>query len=160
MASAFRCWDSDAILAWLQKEDGKWEKCDGVLQAAEKETVRIVVSSLAIAEVLMLPKHESIPKNNAQTVRDFFRRSFIIVRQLDRATAELAQELVWDYGIAPKDAVHVATALMGGVPNLDTFDKELISKSGNIAGRNLVIGHPDIPLQGSFVLGTSDEQAP
>ncbi len=142
-----RCWDSAVILAVLLKEDGKWQQCMGVLQAAEKGRVKIVVSSLALAEVLMLRGHDQIPRDRLDTVRAFFRHSWITIRQLDRTIAELAQELVWDEGIKPKDAVHVATAIHHNVARLDTFDDDLIKKGGNIKGHSLEIGYPDLPSQ-------------
>lgn len=145
MPASVRAWDSDAALAWLQKEDGKWQECEGVMQAADKGTLKLVVSSLTIAEVLMLRGNVPIPKDRAEVVRSFFRRSSIVLRQLDRPTAELAQDLVWDHGIKPKDAVHVATAIRAGSPVLDTFDEDLIKKSGMLAGHALVIGRPDLP---------------
>ncbi len=146
MPPQLRAWDSDAILAWLQKEDGKWQQCEGTWAAAERGTIRLVVSSLAIAEVLMLRHHDKIPKERSTKVREFFRHSWIAVRQLDRPTAELAQDVVWDHGVNPKDAVHVATAIRAGVRRLDTFDADLIKLSGTIAGQSLVIGRPDIPM--------------
>jgi predicted nucleic acid-binding protein len=144
MAISSRCWDSDAILAWLLKEEGKWQDCQGVLHKAQEGELNVVVSSLAIAEVLMLRGHKKLPKDRAATVRDFFRNPWIKVRQLDRPIAEQAQELVWEHGIAPKDAVHVATAIRTRSAHLDTFDEKLIKKSGTVGGR-LVICRPDVP---------------
>jgi len=107
----------------------------------------IVVSSLALAEVLMLRGRPSIPKARSERVREFFEHEFVVVSQLDRVTAELAQDLVWDHGINPKDAVHVAAAIRAKVPYLDTFDSGLIAKSGLIGNPPLRIGPPDIQFQ-------------
>lgn len=147
MAKDRRCWDSDPILAWLLQENGKWQECQGVLQKAERGELDIVVSALAIAEVLALRGHARIARDRSATVRGFFQRSFIKVRQLDRSTAELAQEVVWDHGIAPKDAIHLATAIKWHVPRLDTFDEALISKSGSVGNPAVIIGRPDVPFE-------------
>ncbi len=58
----------------------------------------------------ILAGHDRLPKERSVLVREFFRHSWITIRQLDRPTAELAQDLARDNGIRPKDAVHVATA--------------------------------------------------
>jgi hypothetical protein len=40
--------------------------------------------------------------------------------------AELARDLVWEKGIKPKDAIHVAAALVVEAPILETFDGPLL----------------------------------
>jgi predicted nucleic acid-binding protein len=66
------------------------------------------------------------------------------VQNLTRRLAEAAREMVWDYGIAPKDAIHVATALSLRVSVLNTFDAGLIRKSG-------LVGNPALPISKPFV---------
>jgi len=63
-------------------------------------------------------------------IRKFFRRSYIRVYNLDRKLAEAAQNLVWNQGIKPKDAIRVATAIHLKADVLETFDQDLIGKSG------------------------------
>ena len=140
-----RYWDSDCFLAWLQNEAGKASDCAPVVRAAEAGEVTIVTSALTIAEVLYLRHHDPIPSASAETVRRFFEHEWIIVSELDRTLAENARELVWDHGIKPKDAIHVATALDADVEQLDTFDEPLISKSGTVGDPPLVIGRPNLP---------------
>jgi len=152
MAVSIRCWDTDPILALLLQEEGKWEACVGTLQAAEAGSVKILVSALAIAEVLMTKGHDRLPRERAQVVREFFRHSWIVIREVDRTIAEMAQELVWDHGIGTRDAVHVATALRNNAPHLDTFDRELIKHSGMLLGQRLIIGRPNLPAQGTLNL--------
>jgi hypothetical protein len=48
-----------------------------------------------------------IPIEDARTVHEFFQHEWIVVRELDRATADEARELVWNERVKPKDAVHV-----------------------------------------------------
>lgn len=129
-----------------------WQDCMGTLQAAEAGEVRLVVSALAIAEVLMLKGHPVIPSERSQMVRDFFRKSWISVRQVDRTIAELAQDFVWDHEISPKDAIHVATAIHLGVPFLDTFDGPLIQRGVAFKERGLLIDKPSLAYQGTLDL--------
>lgn len=42
-----------------------------------------------------------------------------------RAVAERSRELVWELGIEPKDAIHVASALLARAPLMFTSDRRL-----------------------------------
>ncbi len=60
--------------------------------------------------------------------------------------------MVWDRGIKPKDAIHIATALDAhrlmdkGIEQFDIFDKGLIKKSGLVGGDPpLKIDQPNLP---------------
>lgn len=149
MAKLYRYWDSAAFIGWLAKEDDKQGQCGGVIKAAEAGKVVIVTSAWTIVEVLKLKGHTPLKADASQVIRAFFRHEWIVVRQVDRFTAEYAQDLHWNHGISTKDAVHVATALRARprVNQLDTFDDGLIAKSGTIGDPPLVIGKPDLPEQ-------------
>jgi predicted nucleic acid-binding protein len=82
-------------------------------------------------------------------VQDFFQHEWIVIRELDRATAEAAREVVWNNGVKPKDAVHVATALLvhhqTPLDQLDTYDGDLLALSETVGLPPLKIGYPEIP---------------
>jgi hypothetical protein len=140
-------WDSDTFLGWLQSEAGKAELCEGTLLRADAGEVLIVTSTLTIAEVLWMKNAPPIPKDRADIVRKFFRRSSMRLRNVTRVVSESAQELVWDHGVRPKDAIHVATALEVKVQALETFDDGLLKKSGIIGAPPLLIRKPIAPAQ-------------
>lgn len=135
-------WDSDAFLGWLQAEPGKVDLCQGTIDQAEQGEVIIVTSALTIAEVLWLRNSPKISSDKADMLRRFFRRSYIRIRAVTRSVAESAQTVVWDYNIRPKDAIHVATALDAKITILETFDEDLISKSGKVGNPPLVVRKP------------------
>jgi predicted nucleic acid-binding protein len=143
----FIYWDSDAYLAWLQAEQGKVELCAGTLKRADQGEVIIFTSALTIAEVLWMRGAPAIPQQKAEIVRRFFRRSYFRVRNVTRAISEGAQDLVWNHGIRPKDAIHVATALDVGVAFLETFDEQLLKNTGTIGNPPLCIRKPLPPAQ-------------
>lgn len=147
MAVELIYWDSDAFLGWLQAEPGKADLCAGTLKRADQGEVLILTLALTIAEVLWMRGAPMIPQDKADIVRRFFRRSYLRVRNVTRAVAENAQDLVWTQGIRPKDAIHVATALDAGVAALETFDDELLKKSGTIGNPALIIRKPIAPAQ-------------
>ncbi len=145
-------WDSDCFLGHFYAEAGKAEKCDGVLQRAERGEVLIVTSALTLAEVLWMRGGPRLSKDKAELVQKFFRRSYIRVYNVSRKTSESAQILVWDNSIKPKDAIHVATAIHLGADALETFDKSLIRKSGTVGKPLLLIREPEAAMQGRFDL--------
>jgi predicted nucleic acid-binding protein len=143
-------WDSDAFLGWLQEEPGKVDLCRESLERAQNGELLLVTSALTIAEVLWLRNHPPLPADRAGVVRRFFRRSCIRVCNVTRKISEDAQTLVWDHGIKPKDAIHVATAIHFKLDTLETFDDGLIAKSGTVGSPLLLIRKPLPPTQGGL----------
>ena len=140
-----RYWDSDCFLGWLLDEADKVDGCGQVLAAAEEGRVMIFTSTLTIAEVLHLKGRPRIDASQRQTVGKFFDRPYIVPVPLMREIAELARDLHWDQGIAPKDAVHVASAFSARLELLNTFDRGLLGKTGlEVDGRSLAIEQPAI----------------
>lgn len=137
-----RYWDSDCFLGWLMGENDKEDACRNVLQAAEDGKVIIVTSALTIAEVLALRGHEKIPSDQREKIELFFRNEYIEVRNITRRISELARSYVWDHGVKPKDALHVATAIDAKLTLLNTFDKPLSKRSGKIGTPPLIIEAP------------------
>lgn len=147
MAVELIYWDSDAFLGWLQAESGKTKLCAGTLKRAGQGEVIIFTSALTIAEVLWMRGAPSIPQEKAEIVRKFFRRSYFRIRNVTRSISKSAQDLVWTQAIRPKDAIHVATALNAGTPVLETFDEQLLRKTGTIGNPGLIIRKPLPPAQ-------------
>lgn len=140
-----RYWDSDAFIGLLAEESDKVEECRAVIRAAEEGKTLLITSALTLAEVLWLRGKPRIPPEDAETVQRFFEHEYIAVIDVDRTLAEEARKLVWSHGIAPKDAIHVATAIDAEVDRMETFDKELIKKSGQVGNPGLDIGRPNEP---------------
>lgn len=138
-------WDSDCFLGWLQEEEDKQSACRQVIAEAEIGNVKIITSALTIAEVLMLRGHVRLPMERSALVKAFFRQPYISVRGLTRLTSEQAREFVWSHNVAPKDAIHVATAIAAEVSALHTFDTGLIIKSGQMGVNPLIIERPNVP---------------
>ncbi len=139
-----RYWDSDCFLGRLQEEPDKADKCGDVLTLCERGELEIVTSALTIAEVLMLRPKDALPEERRAKVEALFAKKFIHTITLTRRIAESARDLVWDHGIAPKDAGHVASAIAAKADVLNTFDRALIGKSTQ-AGDSLVIEEPSVP---------------
>jgi predicted nucleic acid-binding protein len=146
--TAKRYWDSCAFLAWLQNEADRVDACRDTIEQAKRGEVLLVTSALTVAEVLWIKEGPRLTSDKATLLNRFFRRSYIRVVNVDRATAERSQSLVWADGIRPKDAIHVATALKYQCDVLETFDGGLIGKSGQCDG--LLIREPLKAAQSSL----------
>lgn len=109
----------------------------------ERGEMEIVTSALTIAEVLRLRPRDALPEARRANVEALFAKKFIHTITLTRRIAETARDLVWDHGIAPKDAVHVASAIAAKAEVLNTFDRALIAKSTQ-TGDTLVIEEPSV----------------
>jgi hypothetical protein len=145
-------WDSACFLSHFHAEVGQAEKCDGLLQRAERGEVIIITSALTLAEVLWMRGEPRLQKEKAELLQRFFRRSYIRVYNVSRKLAESAQTLVWYNSIKPKDAIHVATAIHLCADALETFDAKLINKSGTVGDPLLLIREPQPVAQGRLPL--------
>lgn len=143
-------WDSVCFLGWLQDEEDKSSVCEQVLIEADAGKTTIVTSALTIAEVLMVKRQAPITKDKRDLVQSFFKRDYIEIRSVTRRLAEHARELVWDAGIDPKDAIHVATAIGADLNEIHTFDGPLTTAVNQINGGKLRACRPYVE-QGDFL---------
>lgn len=148
MARDLFYWDANAFLGFLNGEDDKSTYCEAVLEQARNGHVLIVTSALTLAEVLFIKGGKKLDPSKRGKVDIFFRADFISVKNVTRAISEMARDVVWDFGVNPKDAIHVATAAFHRIPVLHTFDGPLIGKNGSVInGYALKIEKPNIPHQ-------------
>lgn len=159
MTKDIRYWDACTFSGFLNEEADKAAQCNSVLKAAKNGHVLIVTSALTLAEVLFIKNGPKLDPSKRAIVEQFFKAEYISVRNVTRMVGELARDLFWDYGLKPKDATHVATAVLYKVPLMNTFDDGLLGKSGLVVnGHSLVITKPHITEQ--LELGVSYAQAP
>ena len=104
--------DSNLFLAWLLNEPGRVNDVQNLFNSANNGSVRIITSALTISEVLHLKGLGQVPKNDRQKVRSLFQNPWVLVIGVNRTIAEESQDLVWGHNIMPKDAIHIATALI------------------------------------------------
>lgn len=144
-------WDSCAFLAWLNAEPENVAACTDTLNQAKNGDFITVTSALTITEVLWLRKGPKLSEEKGKKLNKFFRRAFLRIANVDRKIAESAQKQVWNNGIKPKDAIHVATALARNCSILETFDKGLLRKNNKFD--DLEIRTPQEAIQSRMDLG-------
>lgn len=141
-----RYWDSTVFFAYLADQEGRAEKCEPIIRRAEEGEIEIVTSALTYAEVCWLPQYGRMDRRNRPEIRGFFEHPYIVTVQIDRRHALQAQDLVLDHGLRPRDALHVAAALVAQVDIIDTFDGDQLELDGSIEGSPpLRIAEPHVP---------------
>jgi len=151
-------WDSCTWIAHIQRErilgpDGKTvvedrgAMCRPVLDAAERGVIEIVVSAIALVEVLARNRTSGI---DDQRVRDLFDNDYILLVNVDKQLGDFARRLMLagHPGLKPPDAIHLATACVANVDEFHTFDDRLLALDGvfgRLDGTRLVIKKPAVP---------------
>lgn len=150
--------DSCAFLAWLKGESGRAEVIEAIFDEAAKGKIKILTSTLTIAEVLNIQGAKSpIPKEQREKVKSLFANEWIVPKGVNRRFAEISQDMVWDHGIKPKDGIHVATAMVYKVTAFYTYDDGLIKKGHlKTAYGEVQISEPLPPAQGELKLEEKD----
>ncbi len=128
--------DSNFYLDYLIGDRPYGDALNSIIEAWRSGELRVATSALTLTEVLYLrrvdggPRRRLAPQDEPRVI-DLFRpvppRRFLLV-EVTRRVAEQARELVWDLGIEPKDAIHVASALLVGAPTMFTSDDGLLDK--------------------------------
>lgn len=129
-----RYWDSACFIAVMNGEPGRVETCASVLRSAAMRRLEIVTCAFTITEVLYPKGGNPLSRELRDRVKRFFRSPGIVLVNVDRMLAEAAQEYYWDHNVRPKDAIHIASAVLAGVPVFETYDSGLIRFSGQVGG--------------------------
>lgn len=159
-----RYWDANAFLAYFQEEKGRVDSCEAVLEEAEKGKILIVTSALTLSEVLALRGKNRLPPNPEMKTKviDFFKNEYIAVQNVTREIAELSRDLVWDSGIKPKDALHVASAMAAEVTVFETYDGPLRRKGNRVTKIKFreppPRKQPNLPLAGGGPNGNDKDE--
>lgn len=152
--------DSCVFLAYLKGEKNREDVIETLFDEAAQGNLKILTSSLSIVEVLNIQGLKSpIPKEDRDTIRVLFANEWIVPKGVNRRLAEISQELVWEYGVKPKDGIHVATAMVYKVPTLYSYDKGL-TKLGFLQTSygSVSISEPQPPAQGVLALDKPSDQ--
>ena len=165
-------WNSCTWIAHIQRErlfaaDGttviedRGAMCRPVLAAAERGALEIVVSALALVEVLSRNRPAGI---DDKTVRDYFDNDYILIVAVDKQVADHARNLMLanHAGLKPPDAVHLATACVANADEFHTFDAGLLAldnRLDKLDGTRLTIRKPAVPAPPAPLLAPLEREA-
>jgi predicted nucleic acid-binding protein len=138
-------WDSNPFCAIFNKEAGRLDDCLKVIKAAEAGELKIVTSSVTLAEVVKVRRGTPIPAGKEAILYDFFQNDFIVFVNVEWFIGNAARRLVHKYpSLKPMDAIHLATAIKGKVSEMHTYDSGLLGMSGKVGVPPLTICHPSL----------------
>jgi predicted nucleic acid-binding protein len=171
-------WDSCTYIDYLEGSHPLAAEMEMIMEDWRSGLVALVTSALTIAEVLYVKcadEKRRADRSREKDIEALFNPPpgprFLLV-ELNRKTALKARDLVWNAGIDPKDAIHVASALEARCEVLYTTEGPLRTKTGLVGGSpNLRIEAPAWTKQlvaqediqpGSFtsLIGPSEPEPP
>lgn len=121
--------DSSVIIAFLKGEEKRCAIAADILKSAEADKLHICTSTLTVVEVCRPQNGGTLQGKESDKALAFFEYDFITLVDLDRRTAEQAHEFCVNYGVAPADAIHLASALKAKCDVLWAWDDRFTNKS-------------------------------
>lgn len=121
-------WDTCIIIDAIQRT-GEWDCIAPMVNLAQDDDLKIVVSAMCVAELHYLRKlaGEGMgqPEQNDLIAR-WLDNEYLVKRAVDLGVAETAAEICRTVrgALSPPDAIIVATALMHGASALITYDNK------------------------------------
>lgn len=141
-------WDSCVFIDCLQRTASRINVLLEIIEVATRGQVKIVTSALSIAEVVSICSTRPVPVSEANKIKCFFENRFILLQQVDRATAELAADIGRQHKIRPVDAIHIATAIRARCHVLHTYDGSGDpTNNKRLIFYNRKIGNPALPIE-------------
>ncbi|BCH10444.1 hypothetical protein MesoLj131c_47020 [Mesorhizobium sp. 131-3-5] len=119
-------WDACMWIALIQREAGRFEACQHIIERAQRGEVKIWTSAFTLAEVYKPNKESDILSvSNDEAFEDYIEQDFVVSVQVDMDVGVAARRLLRKHPSIrkPQDAIHIATALLNNVDELHTFDR-------------------------------------
>lgn len=156
--SLIQYWDSDVLIHALQRTPEHLTELEPLISEAESGNIQILLSTFTLMEIYKdLDGINAISKDDDELIISFFENPYFIFKDVTQPIALSTRQISREFGIKPKDAVHVATALYYNVPVLFSYDDGLLKKSGKIGSPALEIVKPFWKGQPELI-GISAEQ--
>ena len=120
-------WDSCILIDAIQRTATRWPSIAPMLNLTKKGELKIVLSTLCVAEAYFLRESSDLGVPQAaqnELIERWLEHSFLIKRAADFGTCKIAAELCrhTQGKLKPPDAIIVATALRHNASALITFD--------------------------------------
>jgi len=136
-------WDTVVFVYRIQERPEQIESLRRITNAAEAGEVEIATSTFTCCETASLWSRDLSEADQETIIRDFFDNPYIILQQVTRDVGQVARQAVRSLGVKGKDAVHVASAILAGCSELQTYDERLLRKSGQFGAPPLLIRKPE-----------------
>jgi predicted nucleic acid-binding protein len=152
-------WDTCVFIHRLQGTAEYINILRQLTRAAENGAFEIVTSIFTSVEICYIDKaqltktHLTLDQENK--IVAFLDNPYIKLRQIDRTVAAKSRSIVRNIpGIKPADALHLATAIVYGVSELQTYDPHLLKANELADGMKIIEPHwlggqSEIPFGGT-----------
>ena len=167
-------WDTCIFIAWFKNEStrkpGELDAIKIFIERFKRREISLITSVLTLVEITVA----KIPAGVDTQLEELMQRSNFTQLSTDIRIAKLARDIRNYYltktdqfggkTVTVPDSLHIASAILYRANEFHTFDEHdntrynalgLLPLSGDIAGHNLVICKPPIPVQ--MNLGLRDE---
>jgi predicted nucleic acid-binding protein len=136
-------WDANVFNALLGSEPNRVKGCLAIEKQAREGSLIIYTSALTLTECVWLKNKERIASEHEAAIKKYFEHKFIRLINVERVIAEQARGLVWQYGIPPRDSIHVASAIFIQADVMHSYDnKDIVKFNGKIGSPPLKIENP------------------
>lgn len=145
MDKAVVAWDTCILIDAIQKTPGRWEAIAPMLNLAQVGDLKIVLSTISVAECYYLRHLSNQGLNQAEQnslIEKWLEHSFLVKRAADFGTCKIAAEVgrITKGKLQPNDAIIAATALRHGASALVTYDdtngESLLKQDGILTIQN------------------------
>lgn len=151
-------WDSSCFCAWFSKEPNRYNTCNAIIEAAQKEQVKLHTSYLTLTEVIRIPNE--YPSEAEDVIAEFFKNPYITMVTLDWPVTRITRDLRRRFKhLDCRDAIHLGTAIRMKVDVLHTYDHDDLTKlDDQIPGYSLRITEPVFDYQTKLPLAIEEER--
>lgn len=140
------CWDANCFIALFNKELGRVDICNAIVEAAKHGELRLYTSFLTICECAKIK--DEYASEAEVIITGFFKHRYIIPVAIDDKVSRITRSLVREHKLDVKDAVHLATAISIKADELQTWDRDdLLRLNGKIADIKTQITKPTLEFQ-------------
>ena len=128
-------WDTTVFLCFLNKKEADRRAiCEDILRHGQVDDVVLYTSTFTIVEVVR-PKHMKgvkLTPPQISAIGRMFQWRWLRKIDLDQRVANRAVELSRDYGLAPADSIHAASAIVWNLDVLQCWDRDFSKVSSLI----------------------------
>ena len=117
-------WDTSVFFGFLNKEKGRLDDIEILLDKAERKEILISTSTITLTEAYKIGGKAS--QQDLEKIREFLKHDYFRLIALDRATAFTTQEIRQEYEshVDFEDSIHLGTAVHHNIGILLTYDGE------------------------------------
>lgn len=150
------CWETNCFLALFNKEQGRVDICNAIIESAKKGEIKLYTSYLTICECAKIK--DEYASEAEEIIAKFFKHKYIIPVAISYKVSRITRNLVREHKLEVKDAIHLATAISIKADELQTWDgDDLLKLNGKIPNIKLEIVEPAVEFQTTFPEQTTNK---